>query len=159
MIAGPRRRDGSRIVKGITVLQPYAHLIADGSKPIENRSWYTPYRGPLVIHAGKGRSMIEDASAYRLREAEMVFGAIVAVAELVDCVRPERLPKDLRDNEHANGPFCWVLRNVHRCDPLPYRGAQGLWILPPGTTLANMRPARGGATAGASGENIGDWTA
>jgi hypothetical protein len=40
--------------KGLTLLQPWASLIALGVKTIETRSWSTSWRGGLVIHAGKG---------------------------------------------------------------------------------------------------------
>ncbi len=36
----------------LTLRQPWASLVALGIKSIETRSWYTPYRGPLAIHAG-----------------------------------------------------------------------------------------------------------
>lgn len=35
----------------LSVRQPWASLIAWGDKTIEHRSWETPYRGPLLIHA------------------------------------------------------------------------------------------------------------
>lgn len=41
-------------MKALTISQPFASLIASGEKWIENRIWYTSYRGPLAIHAGKG---------------------------------------------------------------------------------------------------------
>ncbi len=111
-------------MKGLTILQPYAYLIATGSKFIENRTWSTTYRGPLLIHAGKSQSMLmpEDVGDPRL-----VFGAIVAVAELVDCRRYADLPAAMRAHEHAHGPWCWVLDHVQPVEPMPYRGAQGLF--------------------------------
>lgn len=112
-------------MKALTILQPYAHFIWLGQKPMENRSWETRYRGPLAIHAGKGRSMLDhdDLTEY----PEMVFGAVIAVAQLVDCVRFERLSPELQRHEHANGPWCWMLEDVRRVKPVTYRGAQGLW--------------------------------
>lgn len=38
-------------MKAITVKQPWASLIVAGIKDIENRTWATKYRGPLLIHA------------------------------------------------------------------------------------------------------------
>ena len=38
--------------RALTLHQPWASLIALGVKTIETRSWSTPYRGPLAIHAG-----------------------------------------------------------------------------------------------------------
>lgn len=40
-------------MKAISLWQPWASLIAHGVKTIETRSWSTPYRGPLAIHAAK----------------------------------------------------------------------------------------------------------
>jgi len=33
-------------MKCLSIIQPYATLIAIGAKRIETRSWSTPYRGP-----------------------------------------------------------------------------------------------------------------
>jgi len=38
-------------VKVIVVRQPWAWLIVNGYKDIENRSWHTRYRGKLLIQA------------------------------------------------------------------------------------------------------------
>jgi len=40
-------------MKALTLTQPWATLVAIGAKKIETRSWSTPYRGPLAIHAAK----------------------------------------------------------------------------------------------------------
>ena len=39
-------------MKALTIMQPWASLIACGAKTIETRSWPTKYRGPIAIHAG-----------------------------------------------------------------------------------------------------------
>ena len=39
-------------MKALTLVQPWATLIALGIKRYETRSWGTSYRGPLAIHAG-----------------------------------------------------------------------------------------------------------
>ena len=78
----------------LTIQQPYAHLIAlpdddDRAKRVENRNWSTNYRGPLAIHAGKGRDYMDE---YDLKEfPDMAFGAIVAVAHLAGCVELDPL--------------------------------------------------------------------
>jgi hypothetical protein len=38
-------------MKTLSIRQPYASLICNGIKKIENRSWKTAYRGKLLIHA------------------------------------------------------------------------------------------------------------
>ena len=43
-------------MKTITVLsvrQPWAWLLCENLKDVENRNWKTNYRGTLYIHAGK----------------------------------------------------------------------------------------------------------
>jgi hypothetical protein len=113
-------------LRALTICQPYAELIARGLKTIENRTWTTSYRGPLLIHAGKSRQWLrpDDIADYPY----MAFGAIVAVADLVD-IKPLRdLPLALQHDPHANGPFCWLLGRVYRLsEPVPCPGAQQLW--------------------------------
>jgi len=124
-------------MKALTVSQPFASLIASGEKWVENRCWGTQYRGPLAIHAGKGQYLERD-------ELELYpTGSIMATCELVACI-PLRSLKSLRptcpiqrgrftagqvlNHPHTEGPWCWILANVHVLDPpIPHRGAPGLW--------------------------------
>jgi hypothetical protein len=46
-------------MKGITLWQPWATLMATGAKKIETRGWATNYRGPIAIHAAK-RNLVEN---------------------------------------------------------------------------------------------------
>lgn len=48
-------------MKAITILQPWAALIACGAKKIETRSWYTDHRGQIAIHAGKSEKYLSLA--------------------------------------------------------------------------------------------------
>src|SRR5260221_11478992 len=52
-------------MKSLTVMQPWAPLVALGAKRIETRSWSTSYRGPLAIHAS---SRISREAAVICRE-------------------------------------------------------------------------------------------
>lgn len=121
-------------MRALTICQPYAHLIAIGEKPIENRTWSTPYTGELAIHAGKSLAWLsgdEDTSV-------MAFGAIVAVVQMVACKpKPDRVIPSWRrwqhlfEHEHANGPWCFILEDVRRlARPIPCRGAQQFWDVP-----------------------------
>lgn len=118
-------------MRGLTVCQPFASLIAAGAKPVENRTWPTSYRGALLIHAGKSRKWLgEHVDVVGLPDP-MPFGVVVAVARLHDCRRLEELPSRLRVHEHASGPWCWILRDVAPLSrPVPWRGALGLWGVP-----------------------------
>lgn len=115
-------------MKALTICQPYAELIMRGTKVIENRTWPTKHRGHMYIHAGKSRAWFDD-DAQLIKEFGRMppFGAVVGIADMYDCVHISRLPEHLVGNEHANGPYCWLLRNVVAIGPWPYRGAQGLF--------------------------------
>lgn len=116
-------------MKALTVCQPYADMIAKGEKIIENRKWPAPARlvgQRIAIHAGKSRAWMEPEDLEE--RPDMVFGAVVATAELVACLHFDRLPPHLLSRDDAHGPWCWVLDKVERVDPpVPISGAQGLW--------------------------------
>lgn len=128
-------------MKALTICQPYPELILRGLKLVENRTRPVSYRGHLLIHAGKSREWLNvdpadgmDASGIPLRE--MTFGAIVGRCKLHDCVLATDIWAGKRysgliNHIHVNGPWCWVLRDVHRFErPIPYRGALGLFDVP-----------------------------
>jgi len=102
-------------MKAITIQQPWAELIACGVKTVENRSWPTKHRGRIAIHAGMSRKHGYDD--------QLVYGAVIAIADLYDCVPVESAPV----GPHAMGPWCWLLRDVHRIRPQFIRGSLGLW--------------------------------
>lgn len=119
-------------MKALTICQPYADLIAIGEKRVENRSWPTRYRGPIAVHAGKSRRWLVELSP----PPEMVLGAVVAIAEIVDVLHIDEIMRGthdqrhpwLRQHPHTEGDWCWVLDNVQRlASPIPCKGAQGLW--------------------------------
>jgi len=72
-------------MKIISIRQPWAHLIVNGSKNIENRSWSTKYRGPVLIHASKTVNR-RACAELGLDSHELPTGGVVGIAELVNCV-------------------------------------------------------------------------
>lgn len=127
-------------MKALTISQPYASMIADGWKWVENRRWPTGYRGPLAIHAGKGTQYLD-----RDELAQWPTGSVLAVGNLVACVHRHAIvlrdplacdqlleagvsPESFLHHKHTEGPWCWVLMEVHKlAEPYPCRGQQGLW--------------------------------
>jgi hypothetical protein len=81
--------------KAITIIQPWATLVAIGEKRFETRSWPTKHRGPFAIHAGKKIDKeacevpeIKGALArYGYTSENLPTGAVVATCELTDCWR------------------------------------------------------------------------
>jgi hypothetical protein len=135
-------------MKAITLIQPWASLIALGEKQFETRSWATPYRGPIAIHAGRRTKQAEtfiDELVYdfpdpfynqQLYKADdFPFGAIIAVGVLEECYRTESKRPYISEQERSLGDwspgrFAWQISGVYALDaPIPMKGAQGLWDL------------------------------
>lgn len=130
-------------MRAITLTQPWASLVAEGVKTVETRSWSTPYRGWLAIHAAKGWDSLDRMYAAQLinrgtlRGFEdchaLPFGAVIAVARLVDVVPTEEVRDDptvLAEREfgdYSHGRFAWLLSGIEPIDPVPARGSLGLW--------------------------------
>lgn len=53
-------------MRGLTLKQPWASLVAFGLKTVETRKWATRHRGAIAIHAGKTAdpAMFERIEAY-----------------------------------------------------------------------------------------------
>jgi activating signal cointegrator 1 len=91
-------------MRGLSLTQPWASLVALGAKKIETRSWSTPYRGLIAIHASKtfpgwAKEYCWQAPFLKhLRQKKAGHGdvrsvindlplqKIVAVAQLTDCL-------------------------------------------------------------------------
>lgn len=110
-------------MKALSVKQPWAYLIIHGGKDIENRSWQTSYRGPLLIHAGQRPD--REALAYfaGFLPDELHCGVLIGVVELVEIVTESR-------NPWFTGPFGWRLVRPRPVEPEPVTGALNLFDVP-----------------------------
>lgn len=106
----------------LSIRQPWAWLIVNGHKDIENRDWRTPFRGRVLIHAGKKHdgSPLEWDWPDIKRPDTFQYGGIVGEAEIVDCV--EAHPSDW-----FYGPYGFVLRNAKPLPFVPYQGKLGFF--------------------------------
>ncbi len=158
-------------MKAITIHQPWADAIRCGVKMFETRSWPTKHRGEIAIHASKHEpnGLLEVAADHDARWAmhrsganrdvsELPprvsrYGAIIAVAELLECYPADAIPdvycrqganwytrltlQPLSESERALGDFsagrfAWFLYPVRIVSPVvPCRGMQGIWTVPP----------------------------
>lgn len=128
----------------LSVLQPWTDVVLVAAKKPENRDWYTSYRGPLLLHAGRGYdgepgefddgivgscATVGSPPIDFARAAER-RGAILGIADLVGCVRPDAVPEPQR-SAWAFGPWCFLLeRPLIFVEPVPYRGERGLFSVP-----------------------------
>lgn len=126
--------------KGITLWNPWAMLVALGHKKFETRSWKTPYRGLLAIHAAKRwdrrveRLAPKAVDGWRLQDQPMQFGKVLCICELVEChIMTNRLinaqtPKEIAVGDWQQGRYAWELKLIKVLDePIPFTGRQGLW--------------------------------
>jgi hypothetical protein len=109
---------------GLTIHQPHASLIVLGIKDVENRSWRTRHRGPLLIHAGKDIDQHAlDRYGHLLADPDdLPRGVLLGTVDLVDVVTDSTSP--------WADPTCfhWILVNPRLlARPIPCRGDRGLW--------------------------------
>jgi activating signal cointegrator 1 len=136
-------------VKAISLWQPWATFVALGLKKFETRSWSTPYRGPLLIHAAK-RPMtgIEKELVHYLKDeygdlcaclndAEFPLGALVASCQVFHCLESgkdfdplEVDPLEYDLGNYEQGRFAWKLLNIKAIKPIPFKGSQGFFYVP-----------------------------
>lgn len=111
-------------MKCLSVCQPWAWAIVNGVKAVENRSWRTAHRGPILIHAGKSRRWLgAEELPEAPEEGELPFGFVVGGVEVLDCVPVG----EVRDRRFAFGPWCWILARPWKLDH-PVALAGKLWL-------------------------------
>ena len=118
-------------MKVIVIRQPWAWLIVNGIKDIENRSWRTRYRGPLLIQASArkpSKREMEDFRVFALKRGvklpdEFEFGGIVGRVQLDDCVDKSR-------SKWFEGPVGWVVSKPKKLPFVPSKGRLGIFDPP-----------------------------
>lgn len=113
-------------MRTLSVRQPWAWLIVNGHKDVENRTWPTLYRGPLLIHASKTvcKRDFEAQRAEVLAEFgvqvpeldDLPRGGVVGQARLTHCAATSASRWHLADH-HA-----WALADAK---PLPFYPCKG----------------------------------
>ncbi|MCL0047627.1 ASCH domain-containing protein [Dehalococcoidia bacterium] len=110
-------------MKALSIRQPWAWLIVNGYKDIENRTWSTDFRGRIYVHTGqKIKSGDFPEQRDYIRESEIILpeepplGAIVGEVTIADCV-------DCSSSPWFCGPYGFLLTSpVAYTNPIPYRG-------------------------------------
>ena len=126
-------------MKCLSLMQPWASLIAVGAKTIETRSWKTNYRGELYIHASAKtdkNSLTSIPIKETLENEELLNSCIIAKCELVDCkLMTKELIEEVKNigNEYhfgvyEEGRYAWYLQNVEILNsPIEAKGKLGIW--------------------------------
>jgi hypothetical protein len=117
-------------VKALSIRQPWAWMIVNGWKDIENRDWPTHFRGRFLVHASKGmaREEYDDAAQLALHImqqripafGEIECGGIIGSVELVVCVTAS-------DSPWFFGRYGFVMRAPEVLPFRPYQGQLGFF--------------------------------
>lgn len=112
----------------LSVQQPWAWLIVNGYKPVENRDWSTTHRGRIDIHAGKKFDVAGEKWIRRTfadiplpTQSQLEVGGIVGSADLTDCVTSHISP-------FFFGRYGFVFENPRPCALVPMRGQLGFFL-------------------------------
>lgn len=130
-------------MKAISLRQPWADLVVQGSKTIELRTWKVDYRGKLAIHASQS---INTSMCHKLgiNPDVLTTGAILGTVELTDIKELEKDEFDqLADKHLAMGVFLykkpiygWYVESPHAFErPIPFHGRMGLFNVPDNLVL------------------------
>jgi hypothetical protein len=113
-------------MRALSIRQPWAWLIVNGFKDIENRDWETFYRGQVLVHAGltmplryydEVQQWVGEEFNIQLPDpAELQRGGIVGVMTITGCVR------ESASVWFQPGGFGFQLRDAR---PLPFHPCKG----------------------------------
>jgi hypothetical protein len=114
-----------KMINVLSIRQPWAHLIVNGYKDIENREWPTNFRGELYIHASKrfdyrGATFIDLNYPDIKRKIphypfEYIKGHIIGRAILTDCAIEH-------NSRWFHGRYGFVLNNPETIQPIEVPG-------------------------------------
>lgn len=143
-------------MKALTLLQPWASLVATGAKTIETRSWDTSYRGPLAIHASKGLPLVwkpftglfvealGDACGVNefgvLNLRALPVGVILATCTLADVIATDVSDGTGKVSEHVHHDHDQIVREMAFGD---FGAGRYAWLLTDVRLLPEPVPARG----------------
>lgn len=114
-------------MRALSIKQPWAWLIINGHKMIENRDWPTRFRGKILIHTGK--TINKDGYEWVAGNfpdiplsplASLECGGIVGEAEVVDCISDSPSPWFF-------GKYGFILMNAKQVPFRPYKGRLGFF--------------------------------
>lgn len=120
----------------LSIRQPWAWAIIFGGKDVENRSWFTEFRGRFLIHASKGCTRDEYRAAlcfmsrfdrrlsFNVPPLEVLQrGGVIGAATLVECVHSSASPWFV-------GEWGFMLADVQPLEFYACPGALGFFRLP-----------------------------
>lgn len=116
-------------MKALSIRQPWAWLIVNGHKDVENRTWPTSFRGKFLVHAGRTfdhdgyRWVVSKMGIAMPEPTQIECGGILGEAEIVDCVTRY-------ESRWFSGPYGFVLKNAQARPFVRMGGKLGFFEVP-----------------------------
>lgn len=118
-------------MKALTIRQPWAWLIVNGYKDVENRTWETNYRGFVFVHASASITKKEYNECYEfilernlrvhLPPIDVLeLGGIIGYTNIVNCDRSS-------DSRWFFGPVGFGLEGYGCLPFVPLKGSLGFF--------------------------------
>jgi hypothetical protein len=112
-------------MKTLSIRQPWAWLIINGHKNVENRTWPTKHRGRFFVHAGQkidkeGLEWVKQNMPQIELPETFETGGVVGIARINDCVT------DL-DSPWFFGEYGFVITDAASVDFFQYKGRLGFF--------------------------------
>ncbi|UGV39969.1 ASCH domain-containing protein [Methanococcoides orientis] len=124
-------------MKVLAIRQPWASLIAEGYKTIEVRTQNTRIREEILIYASRTNPKecdLETAKKY-ISCVSLPKGVLLATARLADSIilKDEDFQNYFEKHKLSNqtnkfGHYGWILEDVKKIEPLPFKMPRGAVI-------------------------------
>lgn len=116
-------------MKAVSLWQPWASYVPEGIKYYETRSWYTSYRGELLICSAKKKSKDLADHHDRIRSQyalnmpdfyDLPFGEVVALVTMTDCIKMnttfilQQPEEEIATGDWTVDRFAWKLENIRK---------------------------------------------
>jgi hypothetical protein len=112
-------------VKALTIRQPWAGLIVDGIKDVENRNQRTHLRGRICVHASLRPAIEPEVLRLMLSRHQTQYGAVIGTVEIIDCIR------DANSSWASPHMWHWVLADARPLrTAIPFTGQLGFFGVP-----------------------------
>ena len=108
-----------KVIRALSVRQPFAEQIMRGTKTIEYRRTPTRIRERVYIYASKGARPLEDWKTMNAHPGDLPTGVLVGTVEIIDCTG-------------TNRNYQWGLANPRRLSRRlkPKNRPQPVWFRP-----------------------------
>lgn len=117
-------------MKALSIRQPWAWLIVNGYKDIENRDWLRGFRGQFAVHASKtfdteGYEWVREYFPNIPLPKPWMYerGGVVGVAKISGCV-------DKSSSEWFFGKYGYLVRDAKPVPLIPCKGQLYFFELP-----------------------------